>query len=156
MGSNHISDSGNVQMVHVGMKAVTKRTAMAEGRVVLPHAPGSKDKEWQSPKGPVFQTAIIAGIQAAKRCSELIPLCHSLPLEACDISINWENEHSIVVRSTISCTGKTGVEMEALTAVSIACLTIYDMGKSMFTGIEIQDIYLLEKHGGKSTYVRKH
>ncbi len=107
------------------------------------------DRDLQGPKGPVMQTAIIAGTMAVKKTSELIPFCHPLPVEACDFTIEPESD-GIVIRCTVSTTGKTGVEMEAITGASIAALTVYDMCKAMNKGIVIGEIKLISKTGGKS------
>jgi cyclic pyranopterin phosphate synthase len=150
--SSHINEAGFPRMVDVGHKSETRRRAVATGTVVLPGMTGTVGEEWYSPKGPVFQTAVIAGIQGAKSTSALIPLCHPLPLSRCDVAIRQvpsEGNVTLRVFCTVETTARTGVEMEALTGVSVACLTIYDMGKSVVLGIEITDIHLLEKTGGK-------
>lgn len=161
--SSHINPNGDIHMVDVGGKSLSRRMAVARGEVLLPEDLGPRDgtarenretaQDWRTPKGPVFQTAVLAGIQGAKQCSNLIPLCHPLPLDSCDVEIRWADSRKIIVESRVRCTGKTGVEMEALAAVSAACLTIYDMGKSITKGIEIANIRLIQKQGGKSDYV---
>ena len=140
-------------MVDVGNKVVTWREAVAQARVNLPPAVMQKAQggEILSAKGPVFQTAIIAATQAAKKTWDLIPLCHPIALERCSIEINLEGSEAIVT-ARVGCHHKTGVEMEALTAVSVAALTIYDMCKALSHEIAIGDIRLLEKTGGKSDY----
>lgn len=151
--SSHINTAGFPRMVDVGDKDITRRRAVATGTVIVPGMDGTVDDEWYSPKGPVFQTATIAGIQGAKQTSSLIPLCHPLPLSRCDVDIRQvRSEGTVTVRvvCTVETDARTGVEMEALTGATIACLTIYDMGKSVVRGIEISDIRLLEKTGGKS------
>lgn len=146
-------------MVNVGTKAVTHRIAQARAIVVLPASLAVllRDGDIATKKGPVFQTAILAGIMGAKRTSELIPLCHPLPLDDCKITI--ENKAPAADGSTevlITCRSethaKTGVEMEALTGVTIAALTLYDMGKAVSHDIVIKDVRLLEKTGGKSDF----
>lgn len=146
-------------MVNVGDKAVTRRTAHATAEVWLPPALAAllRDGDIATKKGPVFHTAILAGIMGAKKTSDLIPLCHPLPLDDCKIEIATgapAPDGSAVV--TIHCRaqthGKTGVEMEALTGASVAALTLYDMGKALSHGIEIRHLRLVEKTGGKSDY----
>lgn len=140
-------------MVDVGDKAVTKRTATAETRVRFPKAVADtlRQQNFNSSKGPVFHTAIIAGTLAAKRTHELIPFCHPLGIENCKILIEMPGDEAIV-RCTVSVHHKTGVEMEALTGASIAALTIYDMCKALSHDIVIADTRLIEKHGGKSDF----
>lgn len=149
----HVNASGNPQMVDVSQKAVTKRTAKAQaivnvGREILALIKG---EELMTKKGPVFQTAILAGIMGAKKTSDLIPLCHPLGLEDCSIEITT-TEEEVIIKATASLTAKTGVEMEALTAASIAALTVYDMCKAISHHIVIKDIRLLEKTGGKKDF----
>ena len=149
----HVDASGNPSMVDVSEKAVTKRTAKAQaivnvGRDILALLKGD---ELITRKGPVFQTAILAGIMAAKKTGELIPLCHPLGLEDCSIDITT-SEDEIIIRTTVSLTAKTGVEMEALTAASVAALTVYDMCKAISHHIVIKEIRLLEKTGGKKDF----
>lgn len=153
---SHIDVSGNPAMVNVGEKPVTKRTAKARAMVILPLQVLAlfKDHEIKTPKGPVFQTAIIAGVMAAKRTGELIPLCHPLGLENCQIQIELNEDGEVVVDCTASVTGKTGVEMEALTGATVAALTIYDMCKAMSHDIVIKEVKLMEKTGGKRPYKR--
>jgi cyclic pyranopterin phosphate synthase len=148
--------TGNPAMVDVGEKQVTKRIAKAQSIVVLgeeimQHFTGS---DIQTKKGPVFQTAIIAGTMAAKKTSDLIPLCHPLPLENCKIEIDINEQNEVVVNCTASITSKTGVEMEALTGASVAALTIYDMCKAFSHNIVIKETRLMEKTGGKSDFKR--
>jgi len=142
-------------MVDVGAKAVTHRTARARSIVMLneeimQHLTGT---DIQTKKGPVFQTAIVAGTMAAKRTDELIPLCHSLGLENCRITITTEG-HDAIVDCLVSTEGKTGVEMEALVGASVAALTIYDMCKAFSHDIVIRETKLLEKTGGKRDFRR--
>lgn len=147
----HLDDMGRAAMVDVGDKTVTSRTARASGRVYMKAATLSAIRDGQVPKGDVLSAARIAGIMAAKRTPELIPLCHTLLLSkvAVDFEID-EKRNSVVITSTVRCNGQTGVEMEALTAVSVAALTIYDMAKALEKSMVIGDIALLEKTGGKS------
>ena len=142
-------------MVNVGDKAVTRRTALAEAIVALPPELAAlvRDGEIQSKKGPIFQTAILAGVMGAKKTSELIPLCHPLPLEDCKIEITPDAKSAeVAIRCHVQTTAKTGVEMEALTGATVAALTLYDMAKAVSHGIEIKHVRLLEKTGGKSDF----
>ncbi|WP_286742934.1 cyclic pyranopterin monophosphate synthase MoaC [Roseivirga sp. UBA1976] len=152
---SHIRDQ-QPAMVDVGLKNDTQRTAIAKSLIQLPSEMKEhiKDGEIKTLKGPVFQTAIIAGIQAAKRTYELIPLCHQLNLNKVDIQIQLATPLLVEITCEARCTGKTGVEMEALTAVSICALTIYDMCKSIDKSIIIEKIKLLSKKGGKKNYKR--
>lgn len=152
----HVDVSGNPQMVDVSDKAITRRTASAQaiihtGDEILNQI---RDNELVTKKGPVFQTAIIAGVMGAKRTAELIPFCHPIGLDDCRISIRVE-KRKIIIDSTATISGKTGVEMEALTGASIAALTIYDMCKALSHNIVIEEIKLLEKTGGKKDFKRK-
>jgi cyclic pyranopterin monophosphate synthase len=147
----HINQRGEARMVDVSEKGATERIAVAEGRVLMRKETLDLVLEGNAMKGDVLGAARLAGIMAAKRTHGLIPLCHPLPLTKVEIDIN--PEHSLpgfLVQSTVKVTAKTGVEMEALTAVSIACLTIYDMVKAVERGIRIEGIRLLHKSGGKS------
>jgi len=150
----HISKDGMPSMVDVGEKPVTARTATARSLVRLPEAADSllRDGKLQSKKGPVFETAIIAGTMAAKRTSELIPFCHPLPIEDCKVSINLKPGRIVEIECTVSVHHKTGVEMEALTGASVAALTVYDMCKSVSHEIIIEETRLISKSGGKSDY----
>ena len=152
---SHIDKDGKAKMVDVGTKASTSRTAKASGVVHTTAQVVSQIKENQIAKGDVLSVARIAGILAAKRTSDLIPLCHPLQLDL--ISVDFElHEQEIHIRSEVRCTGKTGVEMEALTAVSIACLTLYDMCKSLDRSMRIASVQLDQKTGGKSgAYTRE-
>ena len=145
-------------MVDVSDKEVSQRKAVAISKVLLPAEVIEKleNNDIHTKKGPVFQTAIIAGVMAAKKTSELIPLCHSLSLSKCkvDIGVNEKKEVEIVCEARIS--AKTGVEMEALTGASIAALTVYDMCKGFSHDIVISETKLLEKRGGKSDYKKTH
>lgn len=153
---SHIDAGGNPGMVDVSEKQPTLRTATARGKV---HLPAEVMKELQeqgfaTKKGPVFQTAVLAGTMAAKKTGELIPLCHPLGLDDIKIRIETEGE-AVVITATARIFAKTGVEMEALTAVSVAALTIYDMCKAMSQDIVIGEIQLMEKTGGKHEYRRE-
>ncbi len=147
----HVDEHRQPAMVDVGGKVVTHRTATAEARVRFPPAVAEALREsgFETSKGPVFQTAIIAGTLGAKRTHELIPFCHPLGLENCRIDIALNERQEAVVRCTVSVHHKTGVEMEALTGASVAALTIYDMCKALSHEITIAELRLVEKHGGK-------
>ena len=147
----HINERGEAHMVDVGGKLVTHRSATARAHITMQPATLSAIKENTLAKGDVFATARIAGIQAAKKCSELIPLCHPLMLTSIEVDITIDEANQrVVINSTCKLDGKTGVEMEALTACSVAALTVYDMCKALDKGIIISDIRLVEKTGGKS------
>ena len=153
---SHVDDAGNPQMVDVSDKKITRRLARAQaivdvGTEILKQI---KNHELITKKGPVFQTAIIAGVMGAKKTAALIPFCHPLSLEDCQVMIRVKDK-MILVESTVTTTGKTGVEMEALTAVSVATLTIYDMCKAMSHTIIIKEIKLMGKTGGKKDFKRK-
>lgn len=150
---SHI-DRDKPAMVDVGEKAETKRTAIAVSYVQLPDemAEHIQDGEIKTLKGPVFQTAIIAGIQGAKRTFELIPLCHQLNLNKVGIDIQLKDNLMIEITCEARCSGKTGVEMEALTGASVAALTVYDMCKAFSHDIVIKETKLVKKTGGKSDY----
>jgi cyclic pyranopterin phosphate synthase len=151
----HIGSKGEVRMVDVSAKLATERVAVAEGRVIMSKATLQLIVSGNAKKGDVLGTARIAGIMAAKRTSELIPLCHPLALSKVELEITPDAKlPGCVVRATVKVTGPTGVEMEALTAVSVACLTIYDMVKAVERGIRIEGIHLVEKLGGKSGHYR--
>ena len=147
----HIDAGGEARMVDVSEKSATERTAVAEGRVVMSKATLNLVQSGNAKKGDVLGVARVAGIMAAKRTHELIPLCHPLALSKVTLDISPDPKlPGCVVRATVKVTGPTGVEMEALTAVSIACLTIYDMIKAVERGVRIEGIHLVEKMGGKS------
>jgi cyclic pyranopterin monophosphate synthase len=151
----HIGAAGEARMVDVSDKPATERLAIAEGRVVMTRATLALIVSGNAKKGDVLGTARIAGIMAAKRTSELIPLCH--PLALSKVTVEIEPDTSLpgcVVRAAVKVSGPTGVEMEALTAVSVACLTIYDMIKAVERGVRIEGIHLVEKRGGKSGHYR--
>ncbi|MCC8955234.1 cyclic pyranopterin monophosphate synthase MoaC [Bradyrhizobium sp. Pear77] len=151
----HIDAKGEARMVDVSAKPATERTAVAEGRVLMSKATLALIESGQAKKGDVLATARIAGIMAAKRTSDLIPLCHPLALSKVTIEIATDAKlPGCIVRASVKVTGPTGVEMEALTAVSVACLTIYDMIKAVERGVRIEGIHLIEKIGGKSGHYR--
>jgi cyclic pyranopterin monophosphate synthase len=152
----HLDAENNPSMVDVGEKKVTKRTAKARAIVVLNEdiLQYLENGDIKTKKGAVFQTAIIAGVMAAKKTGDLIPLCHPLGLENCQIDIYLNENREINVDCTASLTAKTGVEMEALTGASVAALTIYDMCKAMSHDIVIREIKLMEKTGGKRDFKR--
>ena len=137
-------------MVDVSPKAETARTATARGRIVMAPETLALIREGRAGKGDVLGVARLAGIIAAKRTSDLIPLCHPLMISKVSVDLEPEGDNAIVIEATVSLTGKTGVEMEALTAVSIAALTVYDMVKAVDRGMRIEDIRLVHKAGGKS------
>jgi cyclic pyranopterin phosphate synthase len=150
----HYKRSGAVQMVDVTAKRVTARTATARGFIRMRRAVVERVRRLETPKGNPLEVARIAGIAAAKRTAEWIPLCHPLPLTHIDVTTRL-CENGVEITSRVSATAQTGVEMEALTAIAAAALTIYDMCKALDKGMEITDIYLVEKVGGKSgRYVR--
>jgi cyclic pyranopterin phosphate synthase len=150
-GLSHIDQRGQAHMIDVSAKGATEREATAEGRVIMSKATLDQVLEGNALKGDVLGAARLAGIMAAKRTHGLIPLCHPLPISK--VTIDIDPEHSFpgfLVRATVKVTAQTGVEMEALTAVSITCLTIYDMVKAIEKGMRIEGIRLLEKSGGRS------
>jgi cyclic pyranopterin phosphate synthase len=150
---SHYDERGRARMVDVSAKADTKRTAAAHAFVAI--KPPVLKKLPKNPKGDPLEVARIAGIAAAKRTSELIPMCHPLMLSHVDVELKVK-PRGVRITSSVTTTGPTGVEMEALTAASVAALTVYDMTKALDKGIEIQDVYLLSKTGGKSgDYKRK-
>jgi len=150
---SHINERGEANMVDVAGKAVTARTAQAEGRVLMQPETLALIREGSAAKGDVLATARIAGIMAAKRTHELIPLCHPLPISKITVEfeeIETGGETGLRVEALVKVTGQTGVEMEALTAVSVACLTIYDMLKAADKAMHFEGIRLIEKTGGRS------
>lgn len=147
----HIDAKGNAQMVDVTAKAVSHREAVAQAQVCMQPATLAMILNGEHKKGDVLAVARIAGIQAAKKCSDLIPLCHPLPLTSANVQFDAdEPTGTLTIRASCKLDGKTGVEMEALTAASVAALTVYDMCKAVEKGIVIRDVRLLEKTGGKS------
>ena len=149
----HVNPSNRPTMVDVGDKAVTTRIARARAVVTFPQeALGSKLDSLQTKKGPVVDTAIVAGVLAAKQTHNLIPFCHPIPLEDCTIEVDWNEARELVIECSVRATHKTGVEMEALTGAATAALTVYDMCKSLSHGIRIRDLRLVAKTGGKSDF----
>ncbi|MDT7829964.1 cyclic pyranopterin monophosphate synthase MoaC [Pricia sp. S334] len=150
---SHLDASGNPVMVDVSDKKVTARTAIASGRVEFPSEVFGtlSEQDFLGKKGSIIQTAVIAGIQAVKKTSELIPLCHQINLSKVHIDIH-PKENRLDIRCTVKCSERTGVEMEALTGVSVSALTIYDMCKALSHDIKISDIRLERKTGGKHDY----
>jgi cyclic pyranopterin phosphate synthase len=147
----HLDDSGRARMVDVGGKPDTERLAVARGEVLMKKETLALIRAGQMKKGDVLTVAQIAGIAAAKRTSDLIPLCHPLPITHADVTLALDDSlPGVVITASVKTTGKTGVEMEALTAVSVAALTVYDMAKAAEKTMKIQNIRLVEKHGGKS------
>ena len=151
----HLGPSGEAHMVDVSGKPATGRVATAEGRVVMTAATLELIMSGNAKKGDVLGTARIAGIMAAKRTSELIPLCHILPLDSVTIDFRFADDTSLEIVATVQVDAKTGVEMEALTAVSVAALTVYDMCKAVDRGMTIGPIQLEEKQGGRSGHWRR-
>ncbi len=157
---SHLTAENTPQMVNVTEKQATKRIARARavvavGEEILRLLDETGGRELHTAKGAVFQTAVIAGIMAAKKTGDLIPLCHPLPLEHCHIEITVSEAREIVIDCTASITAKTGIEMEALTGASVAALTVYDMCKALSHDIVIREVKLIEKRGGKSDFVRE-
>jgi cyclic pyranopterin monophosphate synthase len=147
---SHVRDDGSLAMVDVGAKPATARTARAEARVRLSAAAAEALRAATLPKGDAFAAAQLAGIMAAKRTDELIPLAHPIALGAVDVSFNWESGTTLRIESRATTFGQTGVEMEAMVAASVAALTIYDMCKAVDKGIVVESVRLVEKTGGKS------
>jgi cyclic pyranopterin monophosphate synthase len=158
MSLTHLDSAHRPNMVDVGQKTPTRRSATARSVVVLPQnvldALFSGDGELRSPKGSVFQTAVLAGIMAAKQTGHLIPLCHPLGLDDCHIHIQLDENQRVVIDCTARVTARTGVEMEALVGASIAALTVYDMCKALSHDIVILETKLMEKTGGKRDFTR--
>jgi len=147
----HLDEQGKARMVDVGHKPDTERVAVARGEVIMKPETLQLIRDGQMKKGDVLTVAQIAGISASKRTSDLIPLCHPLPLSKIDVDFTLQDSlPGIMISATVKVTGKTGVEMEALTAVTVAALTIYDMAKAAEKTMRIQNIRLIEKHGGQS------
>ena len=146
---SHVDDQGHVHMVDTSDKAITARRAVASARVLMSPATVSALREHRTPKGDPIEAARLAGIMAAKRTAELIPLCHPLPLTHVDVQAEVD-ETGVSLRAEVATNAQTGVEMEALTAVSVAALTVYDMCKAVEKGMKITDIRLNSKTGGKS------
>ncbi|MEO5907620.1 MAG: cyclic pyranopterin monophosphate synthase MoaC [Ginsengibacter sp.] len=152
----HLDKKGKASMVDVSGKKITHRLAIAQSVVVLPDEVLEKliDEDIQTNKGSVFQTAIIAGIMAAKKTGELIPLCHALGLDNCKIDMEINEQNELVIICSANVTAKTGIEMEALMGATIAALTVYDMCKGLSHNIVIKEIKLLKKTGGKNDFER--
>jgi cyclic pyranopterin monophosphate synthase len=147
----HLDEHGRARMVDVGEKAVTDRRALARAVVRMSPATAAAVRDGDAPKGDVLGPARLAGIQAAKRTWELIPLCHQIPLSSVDVETEVDvDAGAVVLTAEARATAKTGVEMEALTAASVAALTVYDMVKAIERGVEIAEVALLEKSGGRS------
>lgn len=153
---SHLDAAGKPRMIDVSEKTVTKRTAAARATIKVPKSVLDKlqGTDIISKKGPVFQTAIIAGVMAAKKTAELIPFCHPLAIDDCQVNINIVKK-KIQIDTLVSTTGKTGVEMEALTAAHVAALTVYDMCKALSHDIIVEEIKLMSKTGGKKDFKRK-
>jgi cyclic pyranopterin phosphate synthase len=155
----HINEQGNAKMVDVSDKSDTKRTAIAHSSITVNTDIYQQIVEHTNQKGNVLNTAQIAGVMAAKNTSTIIPMCHPLPLSGIDVSFDWatnDNDYTLNITTSVSTTGKTGVEMEALTAASVVALTVYDMTKALDKGMVIGETYLSSKTGGKSgNYTRQ-
>ena len=149
-GLTHFNQHGNSHMVDVGQKPVTQRMARAEGILLMEPETLRVIKDRKIAKGDVLEVARLAGIMASKRTDELIPLCHSLGLDSCEIEFTFPNDRSLRMECCVRTTGRTGIEMEALTAVSICGLTVYDMCKAIDRSMQLTDVRLLEKSGGQS------
>ncbi len=154
---SHVDNSGKPVMVDVSEKKISKRIAIAESIVFLPEEVLNKmvNGDIQTKKGAVFQTAVIAGIMAAKKTGELIPLCHPLGLDNCNVDIQLNKKNEVVITCTAGIESKTGVEMEALVGASIAALTVYDMCKALSHDIIIKETKLIKKTGGKKDFERQ-
>lgn len=154
---SHLDGEGNPQMVNVGGKSITARTATARALVALPSEvlEPLQEQGFSTPKGPVFQTAILAGIMGAKKTSDLIPLCHPMGLDNCEVDVRLREDLKVQIDCTARVHGKTGVEMEALTGATVAALTIYDMCKAFSHNIVIEEVQLMAKSGGKRDFRRE-
>jgi cyclic pyranopterin phosphate synthase len=150
MALTHFDAAGRAAMVDVSAKAETARSATARGRIVMLPATLALIREGRAGKGDVLGVARIAGIMAAKRTHELIPLCHPLMISKVTLDLEPEGQDAVAIEATVKLTGRTGVEMEALTAVTVAALTVYDMVKAVDRGMRIEDVRLVHKEGGKS------
>ena len=152
---SHIDQKGNAHMVDVGDKPITARMAIAQAEISMQPETLARICQGTMPKGDVFACARVAGIMAAKRTFELIPMCHPLPIESVSVDFEIEKPGRVRVKAMLQCSWKTGIEMEAMTAASVAALTVYDMCKAVDRGMEIKNICLVEKAGGKSGhYIR--
>ncbi|MDB5070110.1 MAG: moaC [Candidatus Eremiobacteraeota bacterium] len=147
---SHVREDGSLAMVDVGAKASTARTARAQARVRLSDAAANALRDATLAKGDAFAAAQLAGIMAAKRTDELIPLAHPIPLGAVDVAFAWDDATTLRIESRATTVGQTGVEMQAMVAASVAALTIYDMCKAVDKGIVVESVRLIEKTGGKS------
>lgn len=148
----HLNKNGEAVMVGVGEKKITERTARAFAKLKMQPETLKRLLSSELKKGDGLAAARIAGIMAAKKTSELIPLCHNIPIESVEISFDNNGKDELYINSLAKCSYKTGIEMEALTAVSVAALTVYDMCKAIDRGMKIEDVHLIEKTGGKSDY----
>jgi cyclic pyranopterin phosphate synthase len=146
----HLTEEGNARMVNVGEKDITRREAIAQAVVTMKQETRELILSGKAPKGDVLAAARIAGIMAAKQTGSLIPLCHPIPVDSVEVELSPQGNNQIYIKTTVLCTYKTGVEMEALTAASVAALTIYDMCKAVDRAMVISEICLLKKSGGKS------
>lgn len=157
MSFTHLDETGNPGMVDVGGKAISRREATAQSLVQLPAAVLAElaNDDIHTKKGPVFQTATLAGTMAVKQTSQLIPLCHPLPIEKIKFQIDLDEQQQVRIRCTVAMSGKTGVEMEALTGASVAALTVYDMCKAFSQDIVIRETKLMAKSGGKTDFQRE-
>ena len=156
MEFTHFNEDGKARMVNVGEKSDTERRAVARGYISMKPETFQMIVEGKAKKGDVLAVAQVAGIMAAKQTSSLIPMCHPLMLTSVDISFSFDTDNNrIVIHSQVKTTGKTGVEMEAMTAAAVAALTIYDMAKAIDRWMVIEEVLLLEKSGGKSGHVRR-
>ena len=151
---SHLDPSGNAWMVDVGTKEITRRQATAISRISMSQEAALAIQENALSKGDAFGVARIAAIQAVKATANLIPLCHLIPIESVQVQHRWINPQTLEWQVTVQCTGKTGVEMEALTAATVTLLTIYDMAKALDKGMVIDGVRLIEKRGGKSGFWR--
>lgn len=147
---SHVDQSGKARMVDISNKPVTRREAVARGVCRMKPETAAAIRGNTAQKGDVLAVARVAGVMAGKKTDELIPLCHSIPLDQLDIAFDWADDCALEVRATAVCHGKTGVEMEALVAASVACLTVYDMCKSMDREMQIESIRIERKSGGAS------
>lgn len=155
MQLTHLDENGAARMVNVGDKQVTQRVATAQSVITMQPETLRMIADGTAPKGDVFACARIAGIMAAKKTAELIPMCHPIPIESVEISIEAVSDTQVRILSTLRCSHKTGIEMEALTAASVAALTIYDMCKAVDRGMRIDETMLLYKSGGRSGEFRR-
>lgn len=156
MKLSHVDSNGKARMVDVSGKKVTKRQATARGTVRMARETYNLVRDGQGPKGDIFTVAKIAGIAAAKKTGELIPLCHPLPISHVDVSYGFDDEKcEVAITAVVKTEGQTGVEMEALTCATVVALTVYDMCKAVDKGIELGPFYLIEKSGGKSGRYRR-